>query len=130
MKRHYVWFFLLSLIWPLAQLLIFGLRFQRLPDNIWESAYFLPMGIISAAFLLFLLDKTADRTTRVSTAVGYLVACPIALVGGLGGGLILLPLLGVTLFGAVPLMLGTAAGYGMGKLVTPDKKNSPLENSM
>ncbi|MBK7897246.1 MAG: hypothetical protein IPJ90_20640 [Anaerolineaceae bacterium] len=118
MKRNYVWFIFLSLIWPLVQILIFGLRFQRLPDNIWESFYFLPMGIFSAAFLLFMLGKTAVRTTRVSTIVGYLVACPIALVGGLGGGLVLSPLLGVTLFGAVPLMVGTAVGYGMGKLVS------------
>ena len=129
MKRHYLWFFFLSLIWPLMQVLIFGLRFQRLPDNIWESLYFLPMSIISAAFLLFLLDKTAERTTRVSTAVGYLVACPIALVGGLGGGLVLSPLLGVTLFGAVPLLLGTAVGYGMGKLVSSSKESPHLENS-
>jgi hypothetical protein len=129
MKRHYGWFFLLSLIWPLVQVLIFGLRFQRLPDNIWESFYFLPMGILSAAFLLFMLGKSAERTTRVSTAVGYLVACPIALVGGLGGGLVLPPLLGVTLFGAVPLMVGTAVGYGMGQLVSSSKRNGRLENS-
>ena len=129
MKRHYVWFLLLSLLWPLVQLLIFMLRFQRLPDNIWESLYFLPMGIISAAFLLFLMKKTAHRTTRVSTAVGYRVACPIALVGGLGGGLILPPLLGVPLFGTVPLLVGTAAGYGMGKLVTPSEGNSHPESS-
>ena len=124
MKRNYVWLIFLSLIWPLVQVLIFGLRFQRLPDNIWESLYFLPMGLISAAFLLFMLGKTAVRTTRVSTVVGYLVACPIALVGGLGGGLVLQPLLGGTLFGAVPLMVGTAVGYGMGKLVSSGKGNS------
>ena len=129
MKRNYVWLIFLSLIWPLMQILIFSLRFQRLPDNIWESLYFLPMSIISAAFLLFLLDKTAERTTRVSTAVGYLVACPIALVGGLGGGLVLSPLLGVTLFGAVPLLLGTAVGYGMGQLVSSSKESPHLENS-
>lgn len=129
MKRNYVWLIFLSLIWPLVQVLIFGLRFQRLPDNIWETFYFLPMGIISAAFLLFMLGKTAVRTTRVSTIVGYLVACPIALIGGLGGGLVLPPLLGVTLFGAVPLLLGTAVGYGMGKLVTPGEGNGRLKNS-
>lgn len=129
MKRNYVWLIFLSLIWPLVQVLIFGLRFQRLPDNIWETFYFLPMGIISAAFLLFMLGKTAVRTTRVSTIVGYLVACPIALIGGLGGGLVLPPLLGVTLFGAVPLLLGTAVGYGMGKLVTSGEGNGRLKNS-
>jgi hypothetical protein len=129
MKRRYIWFILLSLIWPLVQLLIFTLRFQRLPDNIWESFYFLPMGIISAAFLLFMMSKAAERTTRVSTAVGYLVACPFALVGGLGGGLVLPPLLGATLFGSVPLLLGTAAGYGVAKLVTRDKESGRLENS-
>ncbi len=128
MKRNYVWFLFLSLIWPLVQLLIFGLRFQRLPDNMWESVYFLPMGIVSATFLLFMMGKTVERTTRVSTAVGYLVACPIALVGGLGGGLFLFFFLVVKLFSYLQLVLGMDAGYGMGKLVTPGVGNSQPKN--
>lgn len=118
MTRSYLWFILLSLIWPTVQVLFFGLRFGRLPDNVGEALVFLPMGMVSGAFTLFWLRRAPDHTTRVSTAVGYLVACPFAMLGALGGGLVLSPLVGVTLFGALPLVLGCLAGYGLGRLVT------------
>ncbi len=120
MKNKYLWFALLSLIWPLLQILFFYFRFQRLPDNVLESFYFLPMGMISAYFVLTMMTRAEDRTTRVSTAVGYLVACPIAAVLAIGGGLAMHPLLGATLFGSLPLVGGTAVGYGMGRLVAND----------
>jgi branched-subunit amino acid transport protein len=118
MKRPTLWLLLLSLIWPTVQVLFFYLRFQRLPANVAEALYFLPMGILSGAFVLFLMNRAENHTTRVSTAVGYLVACPFALIGALAGGLALHPLIGVTLFGALPLILGSAAGYGLGKVTT------------
>lgn len=124
MKQPILWFTLLSLIWPTLQIVIFNLRFQRMPDNVAESFYFLPMGLISAAFIVWLMKRAPNHTTRVSTAVGYLVACPFALVGSLGGGLVLHPLIGVTLFGALPLILGSAAGYWLGKLPTTDETNA------
>ncbi len=124
MTRPYPWFILLSLIWPTVQILFFTLRFQRMPDNVVESFYFLPMGMISAAFVIFLMRRAKNKTTRVSTAVGYLVACPFALVGSLGGGLALHPLIGVTIFGAIPLILGSAAGYWLGKLPTANENDS------
>lgn len=76
------------------------------------------MGILSAGFLIYLTQKAANRATRISTIVGYLVACPFALIGALGGGLIIHPLIGVTIMGAIPLILGSAAGYALGKLAT------------
>ena len=121
MKQPILWFTLLSLIWPTVQIIFFNLRFRRMPDNVVESLTFLPMGIISAGFILFLMKRAPNQTTRVSTAVGYLVACPFALVGSLGGGLMLQPLIGVTLFGAIPLILGSTAGYWIGKLPTTDE---------
>lgn len=124
MKQPVLWFTLLSLIWPTIQIIIFNLRFQRMPDNVVESFYFLPMGMISAAFIIFLMNRAQNHTTRVSTAVGYLVACPFALVGSLGGGLAFHPLIGVTLFGTLPLILGAAAGYGLGKLPTTDENDA------
>jgi hypothetical protein len=120
MKQPILWFTLLSLIWPAVQIVFFNLRFQRMPDNVVESFYFLPMGMISAAFVLLLMKRAQNHTTRVSTAVGYLVACPFALIGSLGGGLVVLPLIGVTIFGTVPLILGSSAGYWIGKLPTED----------
>lgn len=117
MKRPYLWFTILSLVWAVLQTAVFILRFDKLPP-LWEALYFIPMGILSAGFLIFLMQRAANRTTRISAIIGYLVACPFALVGSLGGGLILDPLIGVTIMGTVPLILGTAAGYALGKLAT------------
>lgn len=124
MKKPILWFILLSLIWPTVQVLFFVLRFQQMPETIGESLYFLPMGLLSAGFIIWLMNKAPNHTTRVSTAVGYLVACPFAMIGSLGGGLVLHPLIGVTLFGTIPLILGTAAGYWIGKLPTEDVSSS------
>lgn len=124
MKQPVLWFTLLSLIWPTVQILFFTLRFQHLPENIVESLIFLPMGIISAGFIIYLIKRAPNHTTRVSTAVGYLVACPFAFVGALGGGLVLVPLIGVTIMGSIPLILGTAAGYWIGKLPTSDDETA------
>ena len=124
MKQPILWFTLLSLIWPTIQILFFTLRFQRMPDNVIESLTFLPMGMISAGFIIFLMNRATNTTTRVSTAVGYLVACPFALVGSLGGGLVVHPLIGVTVMGSIPLILGSAAGYWIGKLPTTDEEEA------
>ncbi|MCP4362092.1 MAG: hypothetical protein GY796_29135 [Chloroflexi bacterium] len=121
MKRPTPWFILLSFIWPAVQILFFWLRFGRPPDSVIESLYFLPMGMISAGFILFLMNRAKNRTVKVSTAIGYLVACPFAMIGSLGGGLVIHPLIGVTLFGSIPLLLGSAAGYWLGKLPTENK---------
>lgn len=121
MKQPILWFTLLSLIWPTVQILFFTLRFHHLPENVLESLTFLPMGMISAGFIIYLMNRAPNHTTRVSTAVGYLVACPFAFAGSLGGGLMLIPLIGVTIMGSIPLILGTAAGYWIGKLPTTDE---------
>jgi hypothetical protein len=81
------------------------------------------MGILSAAFVIYLTQRAANRATRVSTIIGYLVASPFALVGALGGGRFTLPIIdhpiiGVTIMGTIPLVLGAAAGYALGKLTT------------
>ena len=117
MKRPYLWFTILSLVWAVLQTAVFFLRFDRLPP-LREALYFVPMGILSAGFLIYLTQRAANRATRTSAIVGYLVACPFALVGSLGGGLIIHPLIGITLLGAIPLILGSAAGYALGKLAT------------
>ena len=121
MKRPYLWFTILSLVWAVLQTAVFILRFNKLPP-LWETLYFVPMGILSGGFLIFLTQKAANRATRVSAIVGYLVACPFALIGSLGGGLLLHPLIGVTIMGALPLILGSAAGYALGKLATDEDR--------
>jgi hypothetical protein len=117
MKRTHLWFTILSLAWAVLQPAVFILRFRRLPP-LWEALYFVPMGILSAAFVIYLTQRAANRATRVSTIIGYLVASPFALVGGLGGGHFIHPIIGVTIMGTIPLVLGAAAGYALGKLTT------------
>lgn len=121
MKRSYLWFTILSIIWAVVHTGVFVLRFSNLPP-LWEILYFIPMGILSGGFLIFLTQKAQNRQTRVSTIVGYLVACPFAFLGSLGGGLIIHPLIGVTLMGAIPLILGSLAGYALGKLATDESR--------
>lgn len=50
----------------------------------------------------------------MSTIVGYLVACPVAFVGALFSGLMLPPLVGTLIYGAVPLVVGTGIGFAVG----------------
>jgi len=117
MKRPYLWFIILALIWAVVQTAVFVLRFNKLPP-LGEALYFVPMGILSGGFLIFLIQKAANRVTRIATIIGYLIACPVAFLGSLGGGLIFHPLIGATIMGSIPLILGSVTGYGLGKLAT------------
>lgn len=122
MKRTYIWFTILSLAWAVLQTAVFILRFRKLPP-LWEALYFVPMGILSAAFLIHLMQRAANRVTRISTILGYFAASPFALTGALGGGHVSLPIIdhpiiGVTIMGTIPLVLGASAGYALGKLTT------------
>lgn len=120
MKRPYLWFTILSIIWAVVHSAIFFLRFSNTPPLL-DTLYFVPMGIFSGAVLIYLAQRAPNRQTRVSAIVGYLVACPFAFFGSLAGGL-LHPLIGVTLLGAIPLILGTLAGYALGKLATDESR--------
>lgn len=122
-KREILWVIWLSLLWPLVQIGIFLARFGNLPASaLTESLYFMPVGLVSGAGLMALLRRAPNRTTRVSTVIGYLVAAPFALIGSLLSGLTFPPLIGTTLYGATPLLIGSAAGYGLGKLTTKEGK--------
>ena len=119
MNRSYFWVLPLGILWSVIQLVIFVARFGRLHATVLgESLYFAPVGIVSGIVLVYLLQRADNRTTRISTTVGYLVASPFALIGSLASGLLFHPLLGVTLFGSIPLVLGTAVGYYLGRRVT------------
>ena len=103
---------LLTLLWPLLQLLVFALRFGRLPPGgAAEALVFLPMGLVSAVALVVLLRRSGSLRQAVWTVIGYAVAAPLALVGSLAGGLILPGALGALVGGAPPLVLGAVLGY-------------------
>ena len=111
--------FALALAWPVIHLFVAFVRFGQLPPGgLLDSAVFLPMGLMSAVVLVVLIQKAATPGRRVTTIAGYLVASPVGFLGSLMSGLLLPPLLGTLVGGALPLILGTILGYA---LYSPDK---------
>jgi len=111
-NRSYLLYLLvipIGFAWPLMHVLVFLLRFGSMPTE--SSLIFLPMGIVSAVVLVFLVKKTESRKRKRRTVIGYLLASPFAYIGSLFGGLMSPQLAGVFIFGTVPLVLGTALGY-------------------
>ena len=111
-NRSYLLYLLvipIGFAWPLMHVLVFLLRSGRMPTE--SSLIFLPMGIVSAVVLVFLVKKAESRTRKRRTVIGYLLASPFAYIGSLFGGLMSPQLAGVFIFGTVPLVLGTALGY-------------------
>jgi hypothetical protein len=108
-----IWLGVLAFAWPFIHLTVFYFRFgQQLPaDGLGGALVFLPMGFLSGALLLFLLNRsTTTRQSRL-TIGGYLAAAPFAFVGSLLSGLASNPYLGVALFGGGPLALGAWLGF-------------------
>lgn len=102
-----------TLMWPLIHYLVFVLRF---PGGVMEPSalIFAPFGAIAGGFLAYWLKEAQSQQQRLLVVLGYLVASPLAFIGSLGGGL-LSPVIGVTLFGALPLILGCFFGFQLGK---------------
>lgn len=109
-----------TLLWPLIHYLVFLLRFGGAATAGPFMWVFAPMGAIAGGFLAYWLQAGHTRQGRLLVVLGYLVASPLAFIGSLGGGLFFQPLVGVTVFGALPLVLGTFFGYVMGRRFTDD----------
>lgn len=116
MNSRYLWIIPLALLWPALHMLVFVARFGRLPDGgLGEAAVFLPMGVIAGAILLWFVGRARSRGRKLAAIAGYLAASPVAFIGSLLGGLIFEPFVGTLLYGVIPLALGSAAGYALGK---------------
>lgn len=119
----YLWALPIALLWPVANLIIFAIRFGHLPATlISESLVFLPMGLVSALVLLFLLNKASNPGRKTSTIIGYIIASPVAFLGALMSGLILPPVMGTLIFGTIPLILGTVIGFAIGSIWKNNKQ--------
>jgi hypothetical protein len=106
----------LTLVWPVAQLAVFWLRFGHLPPGgPGEGLVFLPMALVAAVVTVWLWSRSVGRRQQHCVAAGYLLAIPVALYGALLGGLALPWFLGPLVFGGVPLVCGAYAGFVMGR---------------
>jgi hypothetical protein len=118
--KRAVAFIVLTLAWPVIQLAIFYFRFGRLSEaQIGESWVFLPMGALGAFSLLYFLNRASTRRQKIAVSLGFLLMAPVALIGSIGGGLILPPVIGTLVFGLVPLLIGMGLGYLVGRLGRP-----------
>ena len=118
MRRTYLWSIPIALAWPLSQNIIYATWFGQLSlDVLASSLVFVPMGLISAFVLVYLLDRADTINQRICTIFGYLLASPFAYVGSLLSGLLLAPVVGTLVYGAAALTIGAAVGYAVGTLM-------------
>ncbi len=118
MSRSYWWSIPIAFIYPAIQIVIFMVRFGHLPVELaLQSLIFMPTGLISGLVLIALLRRCKSFIRKICTCLGYLLITPLAILGSLLGGLVLPPLLGATLYGTVPLIIGSALGYWVGGII-------------
>ena len=111
-KISYMYTLIMALFIPLLQIIVYSIRFRRLPLSIFiESFVFFPMGLMSSLFLIFLLRKCNSKNQIVKTFLGFLIALPIALFLSITSGLFINPIIGVTFLGSIPLVVGSFIGY-------------------
>ncbi|TAK11107.1 MAG: hypothetical protein EPO32_13350 [Anaerolineae bacterium] len=117
MKKTSYWLALpLGLLGPAFYLVTFYLRFNRLEGQQFNESLktFLP-ALLGGLFLVWLLNRAAIVKARRATWLGFLVALPFGLLGAAMGGL--LGIIGIILFGAVPLVIGAGLGFLVGKML-------------
>jgi hypothetical protein len=114
-KAWYWWVLVFAFAWPVNPLLLVVASGEKgPPGGIAEGFVFVPMGLLTAAVLAFFMWQAETPQRRASTAIGYLVVSPCALFGALMSGLIYPQPLGTMLYGAIPLVIGTIAGFLIG----------------
>lgn len=106
------WIGLFVVAWPAVHLLIFLLRFGRVPP-LFELLYFVPTGVLGAWLVSVLVGRSRSAGQTACVALGTLIAIPLAMAGNLLGGL--LGVVGVTAYGLAPLSAGAALGWLIGK---------------
>ena len=106
----------LALLFPLLEILVFIMRFGidkfDLSDSniIQQSLTFVTIGVFSGILLIYLLNKTEEKKVKMSVIISYISFIPLSLYLSLIAGSFL-SLIGVTIFGVIPLLIGTFMGY-------------------
>lgn len=109
-----------TFFWPILQIFIFRIRFASVePQMILESLNFIPLGLASALMLSFFLKKVSLGKQKIFLILGYILAIPASIFTSLLGGLIFYPAIGVTIYGLVPLFIGSLLGFLIAKRFSP-----------
>lgn len=116
MKKR--WIALAVVVWPLGHLLLFLIRFQRLPP-LGELVYFMPTGLLGALGVHLLVSRSGSPGQTRSIVLGAVLLAPFAMLGNLLGGL--MGPVGVTVYGLVPLTTGAVLGWLFGKRFNPTR---------
>ncbi len=127
-KISYLWTIPITLFFPLMQIAIYYMRFGITKDMskfqlFIESGYFLPMGLLSGLVLIYYLQKSNNRVEKIGTIIGYTFSIPLAILMSISSGLLMHPILGIPLFGAIPLISGILIGYYISSFIMRKKTN-------
>jgi hypothetical protein len=105
-----------TLGWPAVELGVFWLRFRHFPPaGPADALVFAPMGLAGGLVAALLMMRSASARQRRYVLLGYLAACPFALVGAILGGLVAVGLWGPLVAGGVPLAIGCVVGFVIGR---------------
>ena len=120
MRRYLPWILLLTLLFPVINLLIYFVRFGAPQSSLFlESLLFAPIGFLGSLVLFYFYDRADTRIHKNTNIVGFLLAFPFALLGGVMGGL--LGIAGAILFGVVPLVIGVLLGNWAGGMLAQNQ---------
>jgi hypothetical protein len=124
MSRNQTFFLVAAsaLLWPAIHIVVFTMRFPQNPVDYVGALVFAPMGFIAGLFASNLLVRSVSARQKLLVVLGYLAFTPLAFWGSLGGGLLFHPVIGSTIIGPIPLILGCWIGFVIGRWITPKEK--------
>lgn len=74
-KGFYLWLIGVSMLLPVLEFIVFSIVYGTFIEYAAKiSAYYLPIGIISAAFLLYLMMSTRNRKAKKYIFRGYILS--------------------------------------------------------
>ncbi len=113
-KPSFLWALAIGALFPVLQLAIFLLRFNRWNTDspAIEYLFFYISGTVIGLGLIYFLRRSENKGVQRATIIGFVIGIPFALfgmvMGGLGGPL------GAILLGMSPGVFMTALGYFLG----------------
>ena len=112
----------LTLLWPILQIFVFRLRFSSVDLAMaLESLQFLPLGLLSGLSMDFFLKGAKTNRQKLAILLGYILAIPTAIFTSLLGGLVFNLVIGTTVFGFIPLVIGMFLGFLIAKRIDKQK---------